>query len=75
MRWAGNVAYICMMRNAYKIFIGKPEGMRSLRKPMCTLEDNIRMYLSEIGWKGMEWIHVAQDGDHLRALVNTTMVQ
>jgi hypothetical protein len=26
------------------------------------------MDLWEIGWGGMEWIHLAQDGDHWRAL-------
>jgi hypothetical protein len=26
-------------------------------------EDNIRMDLREIGWKGMDWLHLAQDMD------------
>jgi hypothetical protein len=26
-------------------------------------EGNIRMNLREIGWKGMDWIHLAQDRD------------
>jgi hypothetical protein len=36
-------------------------------------EDNIRMDLREIGWKVVEWIHLAQDRDQWRALVNTLM--
>jgi len=24
-------------------------------------EDNIKMYLKEIGWEGMDWIFLAQD--------------
>jgi hypothetical protein len=33
--------------------------------------DNINMDLREIlGWDGVDWIHLAQDRDQLRALVN-----
>jgi hypothetical protein len=35
--------------------------------------DNIKIDLREIEWYGMEWIDLAQDRDHLRALVNTVM--
>jgi hypothetical protein len=31
------------------------------------------MDLREIGWDGMDWIDVAQDGDECSALVNTVM--
>jgi hypothetical protein len=31
------------------------------------------MDLTEIGWGGMAWIHVAQDIDQWRALVNIVM--
>jgi hypothetical protein len=34
-------------RNAYRIFVGKPEGKRPLGRPRRRLEDNIRM-----GWYG-----------------------
>jgi hypothetical protein len=36
-------------------------------------KDNIRMDLREIGWEGVDWMHVAQDMDQWRALVNTVM--
>jgi hypothetical protein len=29
--------------------------------------------LRKIGWGGMDWIDLAQDGDQWRALVNTVM--
>jgi hypothetical protein len=35
--------------------------------------DNIKMDLREIGLGVMDWIDVAQDKDHWRALVNTVM--
>jgi hypothetical protein len=31
------------------------------------------MDLREIGWDGMDWIDLAQDGDQWRVLVNTIM--
>jgi len=27
------------------------------------MEDNIKMNLQEIGWKGMDWIDISQDSD------------
>jgi len=34
-------------------------------------EDNIRMDLREVGWKIVGWMHVGQDGDQRRALLDT----
>jgi hypothetical protein len=31
------------------------------------------MYLTEIGWGGMDWIHLAQDRDWQRALTSMVM--
>jgi hypothetical protein len=45
MRWAGNVACMGEMRNAYKILVGKPEGKRPLRRTRHRWENNIRMDL------------------------------
>jgi hypothetical protein len=51
------------MRNAYKILVGKPEKKRPLERPKSRWEDNMRMYVREIGWEGVDWIHLAQDRD------------
>jgi hypothetical protein len=37
-------------RNAYRILVGKPEGMRPLGRPIREWVDNIEMDLGEIGW-------------------------
>jgi hypothetical protein len=42
------------MRNACKIFIGKPKGKRPHGRPMHRWEYNIKMNLREIGWKGVD---------------------
>jgi hypothetical protein len=57
----------------YRILEGKPEGKRPLGRPRRRWVNNIKMYLRETGWDGMDWIDLAQDRDQSRALVNTMM--
>jgi hypothetical protein len=45
MRWAGHVARMGEMRNAYRILVGKPEGKRPLERPRCRWVYNIKMDL------------------------------
>jgi hypothetical protein len=35
--------------------------------------EDIRIYVREIRWKVVDWIHLAQDRDQWRARVNTIM--
>jgi hypothetical protein len=42
-----------------RILVGKPEGKRLLGRPTRNWVDNIKMNLREIGWDGMDWIHLA----------------
>jgi hypothetical protein len=51
-------------RNAGRILVGKPEGKRPLERPRRRWLDNIKMDLREIGWNGVDWIDMAQDGEH-----------
>jgi hypothetical protein len=48
-------------RGAYRALVGKPEGRRPLGRPRRRWEDNIKMDLREVGWGGVDWIHLAQD--------------
>jgi hypothetical protein len=73
MRWAAYVALIGEKRNAYRIFVGKPEGKRPLGRLRCRWVDNIKIDLGETGWFGMDWIDLAQDREQWRAVVNTVM--
>jgi hypothetical protein len=61
------------VRGAYIILVGRPEGRRPLRRHRRRWEDNIKMDLREIRFGDVDWIHVAQDRDRWRALVNTVM--
>jgi hypothetical protein len=53
------------MKYANKISLKKPEGKRPLEIPRS------RWDLRETGWISVDWIHLAQDRDQWRALVNT----
>jgi hypothetical protein len=61
MRWAGPVARMGEGRTLYRVLGGKPEGRRPLGRPRRRWEEGIRMDLEEIGWGGVEWIHLARD--------------
>jgi hypothetical protein len=61
MRWAGHIAQMGAKRNAFMIWVGKPDGKRPLGRLRCRWMDNIKMYLREIGWDGMDWIDLVQD--------------
>jgi hypothetical protein len=50
-------------RNAYRILVGMPEGKRPLKRPTRRWVANIKMYLRDIRWDGMDWIDLAQDRD------------
>jgi hypothetical protein len=57
-------------RVVYRFVVGKPEG----KLPFGLIwEDNIKMYLREVGFGGMDWIDLAQDRDRWRTLVNAAM--
>jgi hypothetical protein len=45
----------------------------SLGRPRRRWVDNIKMDLREIGRDGVDWVDLALDRDHWRALVNTVM--
>jgi hypothetical protein len=62
MRGAGHVARMGKMGNACNVFVGKPERKGPLRRRRCRLEDNIRMDIREVGWKGVDWMHVSVQG-------------
>jgi hypothetical protein len=73
IRWEGHVARMGEVRGAYNILVGRPEGRRRLGRPRCRWEDNIKTDLGEIGFGDVDWIHLAQDRDRRRALVNTVI--
>jgi hypothetical protein len=53
--------------------VGKLEAERPLGRPRRRWEDGIKMDLTDIGWEGVEWIHLAQDRCRWWSLVTTVM--
>jgi hypothetical protein len=59
--------------NVCRTFVGKKEGKRPLRRPRRRWENKIKIDLRERGWGDLNWIHLAQDRNQCRALVNRVM--
>jgi hypothetical protein len=55
MRWAVYVAQMEEERGVYRVSVVKPEGKRPLWRPRRRWEDNIMMYLQEVGGGGIDW--------------------
>ena len=73
IRWVVHVACMGKRKGACKVLVGKPEGRNPLGKPSRRWEDNIKIYLTEMGLGDMNWIDVAADRDRWRAVVNAVM--
>jgi hypothetical protein len=73
MRLVGHVARMEAERKLYKVLVGKSKGKRPLERPGLRWEDRIIISLGKIVCKCVEWLHLAQDRDRWRALVNVVM--
>ena len=60
-------------RGVYRVLVWKHEGKRPLGRPRRRWEDNIKMYLQEVGCGVTDWIELAQDRDRWRTFVNAVM--
>jgi hypothetical protein len=74
MRWAGHVARMGDLGGLYNILVGRPQRRRPLGRPRRRWVDNIKMDLGKIGFWHVDWIHLAQDRDWRRALVNSMII-
>jgi hypothetical protein len=46
-------------RGVYRVVVGKPEENRLPGRPRHRWEDNIKIYLKEVGSGGLDWIELA----------------
>jgi hypothetical protein len=54
MRWVGHIVCMGEMRNTCKIFIGIPEGTRTLERPRHRWDDNMNaFYGNKVGGCGL----------------------
>jgi hypothetical protein len=73
MRWAGHVAHMGEGRGVYRVLVQRPEGKRPLGRPRHRWDNNIKMYLREIGITGANWIRLAQGRVQWWAFVSMMM--
>jgi hypothetical protein len=71
IRWTGHVARMAEERGVHRVFVGKSEGNRPLRRPRRRWEDNIKMDVQKVGGGRGDWMELAQDRNTWRALVST----
>jgi len=54
-------------RGAYRILVRKLEGRRPTGRPTHRWEENIKMYLQELGWEtctGLIWLRRGESGSN-----------
>jgi hypothetical protein len=66
------VARIGKERNVCRGLVGKPIEKRPFGR-RHGWECGIGMDVREVGWRGVDWIRLAQDRDRWRAVVNAVM--
>jgi hypothetical protein len=71
MRWMGHVARMGEIRT--KFWSENLKGRDHTEDLGIDEKIIFRMVLTEIGWEGVDRIHVAQDGEQWRAVVNMVM--
>jgi hypothetical protein len=74
MKWAENVARMGDRRGVCRVLVGRPERKRStLKTSDVDWRVILKMDLQNLGWRGMEWIELAQNRDRWQVLVNEVM--
>jgi hypothetical protein len=60
-------------RGAYRVLVGRPEARRPLGRPSLRWDDNMKMDLQDVGWRGVDWIALAEDRYRWRAFMNAVI--
>jgi hypothetical protein len=60
-------------RNLCKILVGRSEGMKQLEDKDAACRITLKVISEKYDGRGMDWIHLAKDGDHWGNLFNTVM--
>jgi hypothetical protein len=63
IRCVGYVACLWERTGVHRVLVGKSEGNKPLGRPRHMWEDNIKMYIQEVGCGGTDWIELAQNRD------------
>jgi len=69
----GHVTRMGEIGNVYRIFVTNPKWKRPRGRPKRRWDDNIIMDVREIGWEGVNWMHLVQVRYQWRTLLNMKM--
>jgi hypothetical protein len=69
----GHEAGMGAIRNANRSSVGKSEWKIPIGRHALRYEANIKLDIKEIGFEGVNWIHLAQDRNQWWVVVNTVM--
>jgi hypothetical protein len=58
----------------HRVLVEKPEEKRTLGRPWCRWENNIKMDFQEVGGGCRDWMELALDRDKWRELVSTVRI-
>jgi len=50
-------------KSACRNLVGRDDGKRPVGRPRRVWEDVIKMDLQKVGWGGVDWIDLTQDGN------------
>jgi hypothetical protein len=50
IRWAGHIVLMGERNGTYGVSVGKPGGNKPIGRPRHKWEENIKIYLEEVGW-------------------------
>jgi hypothetical protein len=73
IRWVGCIALMGENRAAYRVLVVIPVGKRILRRQRRRWEDNIKMYLQDMGGESTGGIDSVGDRDRCRAFIYASM--
>jgi hypothetical protein len=71
MRWTGPWGTYGGERNAYRSLLGKYEGKRLLERRRSRWENNIKMHLTEVVCKVVDWTNLVQGKNKWRTVADT----
>jgi hypothetical protein len=61
------------VRDEPEVLVGSSKGKRPLTRSRRRWEDNVELDVRELGWNAADWIHLVQDRNPQRILLNSIM--
>jgi len=62
-----------MKQRHAEVLVRKSQGKQLLTRLSTRGRNNIKMYLKDTGWEGMNWIHLVQDRNKWQALATKVL--